>query len=266
MKRKYTTAVTILAFLLVSSGVSGQIMTNGPIGSGVTGSNVLLDGSTAFSTESGSGAYVGKGIVIPSVDLVNFEFDLTLCDGVTFPTYFDGMIVYNNAWGNSLTTGNRSSKSTVLSPGYYYFSNPNGSINGSVAMGEWKGIAEGSTSFSWYNALLHQPATSNVQDIYQKGKVGIYTDSPKATLDVSAGKSDGSTAEGIIAPRLRGDEIKLSDSKYGSDQRGAIVYATSAVGSATAKTINITSAGYYYFDGGIWQRFALGSGYTGSGS
>ncbi|PWN56945.1 hypothetical protein C1634_025800, partial [Chryseobacterium viscerum] len=42
--------------------------------------------------------------------------------------------------------------------------------------------------------------------------------------------------------------------------------ATSAVGSATAKTINITSAGYYYFDGGIWQRFALGSGYTGSGS
>ncbi|WP_313376644.1 hypothetical protein [Chishuiella sp.] len=84
-------------------------------------------------------------------------------------------------------------------------------------------------------------------------QVGIATANPKATLDVTAGKTDGSTAEGIIAPRLTGDQIKSANSKYGTDQTGAIVYVTAAISStdSTGKTSNITSAGYYYFNGTI---------------
>ena len=103
------------------------------------------------------------------------------------------------------------------------------------------------------------------------GHVGINTQSPIATLDVTANATDGTTAEGLIAPRLTGDQIKSADSHYGAAQTAAIVYALSAVTTpASAKTANITSEGYYYFDGSLWQKMmnsATGGGlYTTDGT
>ncbi|KMQ62014.1 hypothetical protein ACM40_06775 [Chryseobacterium sp. BLS98] len=89
-------------------------------------------------------------------------------------------------------------------------------------------------------------------------QVGINNISPKSTLDITAKTTDGSSPEGIIAPRLTGDQIKAGDTKYTTAQIGAIVYATSAVGASTPKTINITAAGYYYFDGLVWQKISTG--------
>ncbi|MDQ1162918.1 hypothetical protein QE422_003286 [Chryseobacterium sp. SORGH_AS 447] len=85
-------------------------------------------------------------------------------------------------------------------------------------------------------------------------QVGINNQSPKATLDITAKTTDGSKPEGIIAPRLTGDQIKAADGQYGSDQKGTIVYATSPVNSASTKTANINVEGYYYFDGSLWQK------------
>ena len=121
-----------------SLSLNAQILTNTLPANSLDGSNVILDASTNYSAEAGEDNSKHKGIIIPSVDLVNFEFDLTLADGVTFPTYFDGMMVYNNATGNTLTTGNRPSTGVAVTPGYYYFSNPNGSANGSITAGIWK--------------------------------------------------------------------------------------------------------------------------------
>ncbi|MGM5631742.1 hypothetical protein O2K51_12640 [Apibacter raozihei] len=86
-------------------------------------------------------------------------------------------------------------------------------------------------------------------------QIGINNQSPNATLDISAIKSDGSTAEGIIAPRLTGDQIKAANPKYGINQTGAIIYATSGISAAdpTDKTTNITTAGYYFFNGSTWE-------------
>jgi hypothetical protein len=75
-------------------------------------------------------------------------------------------------------------------------------------------------------------------------------DEPKATLDVRKGTAK---ADGIIPPVLTGDELAGNDAKYGTDQTGAIVYVTAAVASPTTKTANVTAAGYYFFDGSIWQ-------------
>ncbi|WP_053073310.1 hypothetical protein [Chryseobacterium sp. FH2] len=86
-------------------------------------------------------------------------------------------------------------------------------------------------------------------------QVGINNDNPKATLDITAKTTDATKAEGIIAPRLLGDQIKGKDLQYDAPQKGAIVYATSAVNAPSAKTINITAEGYYYFDGSIWKKF-----------
>ena len=85
-------------------------------------------------------------------------------------------------------------------------------------------------------------------------QIGINTDNPSSTLDVSAKTTDGSRPEGLLAPRLTGDQIKAGDTQYTTDQKGNIIYATSAVSTASAKTINITEEGYYFFDGNIWQK------------
>ena len=137
----------ILFFLvLISSTSIAQIAVNGSPVSSINNSNVFLDASSSFSSEAGAGANIGKGIIIPSLDLVNFAFDLSLADGFTFPTYFDGMVVYNNATGSTLTTGDRSSTSIPVTPGFYYFSNPSGAANANVTGGVWKSLGLGAGS------------------------------------------------------------------------------------------------------------------------
>lgn len=90
-------------------------------------------------------------------------------------------------------------------------------------------------------------------------QVGINTETPQATLDVAVKTTGTNLPEGIIAPRLTGDEIKSRDTLYDTPQKGAIVYATAPVGTASTKTANITSEGYYYFDGTIWTKFGSGT-------
>lgn len=93
-------------------------------------------------------------------------------------------------------------------------------------------------------------------------QVGISTESPKATLDVSAKPNDNTKADGFIAPRLTGNELKAKDLLYGTDQLGAIIYATAAASPVTPKTINVTQVGYYYFDGSLWVKITDGNSGT----
>jgi len=94
-------------------------------------------------------------------------------------------------------------------------------------------------------------------------QVGLNTATPQATFDVVAIKTDGTTSEGIIAPRLSGNQIKSADARYTAPQTGTLVYATNAVSGPTAKTIKITAPGYYYFDGRIWQSMGQDGTFTG---
>ncbi|KAA0127135.1 hypothetical protein FY557_14195 [Chryseobacterium sp. SN22] len=91
-------------------------------------------------------------------------------------------------------------------------------------------------------------------------QVGINTQIPKATLEVAAGSSNGTTPEGFIPPRLTGNQIQSADLQYGTEQTGAVIYATAAVTATSPKTTNINAPGYYYFDGSAWQK--LGRIYT----
>lgn len=86
-------------------------------------------------------------------------------------------------------------------------------------------------------------------------QVGVNTESPKATLDVTALPDVSSSIDGLIAPRLSGSQLQGKNSLYTSDQVGAIIYSQSAspgAGIAGDKTRNITAPGYYYFDGTVW--------------
>ncbi|MCS4304061.1 hypothetical protein [Chryseobacterium sp. BIGb0232] len=88
------------------------------------------------------------------------------------------------------------------------------------------------------------------------GQIGISTPDPKATLDIVASPADYTKTDGLIAPRLKGAELKAKDSNYTNDQTGAIVYVTEGLDEAdtTDKTKNITKVGYYHFDGSVWQK------------
>lgn len=101
-------------------------------------------------------------------------------------------------------------------------------------------------------------------------QVGINTENPQATLDVKSSPADLTKTDGIIAPKLTGNELKSKDALYTNELQGAIVYATSAASPATAKTQNVTAEGYYYFNGFQWVKFSSNGAdisiYTDNGS
>ena len=90
-------------------------------------------------------------------------------------------------------------------------------------------------------------------------QVGVNTETPATTLHVLPGKTDGTTAEGIIAPNLKRSEVIAKDGKYATAQTGAMVYVSDLSGVLTTKTAKIITTGYYYFDGALWQPFTSGS-------
>lgn len=81
-------------------------------------------------------------------------------------------------------------------------------------------------------------------------QVGINTNLAQATLDVVGYPSNASKLDGIIAPRLTGDQLRAKN--YSAGQTGAMVYITSADTAPAGQTVNVTSSGYYYFDGTVW--------------
>lgn len=88
---------------------------------------------------------------------------------------------------------------------------------------------------------------------FLQAQIGVNTNEPKVSLDVYAGSLDGTTAEGLSAPRLTLAQLTSKDSRYLADQTGALVYVTDVTGTTSAKTRNVIAVGYYYFDGTLWQ-------------
>lgn len=95
----------------------------------------------------------------------------------------------------------------------------------------------------------------------QTGNVGINTITPAATLDVTGVATDPLKLDGIIAPRLTGNELAAKN--YTPAQTGAMVYVTAAAGSLMGQVINVSAVGYYYFDGTVWV-YTKGTGGTGT--
>ncbi|MCT2407431.1 hypothetical protein NZD88_07770 [Chryseobacterium antibioticum] len=83
-------------------------------------------------------------------------------------------------------------------------------------------------------------------------QVGINTNQGQATLDVVGSPSVTTKMDGIIAPRLT--ETELNKKTYGAAQIGALVYVTLADIAPANQTVNVTTPGYYYFDGAQWQK------------
>jgi len=90
--------------------------------------------------------------------------------------------------------------------------------------------------------------------------VGINSVTPQMTLDVNGVASTVAKADGMRAPRITLAQLNAKTG-YNSNHVGALLYITSVAGGSTvAATAQITTAGYYYFDGTAWQSVVAKTG------
>ncbi|VDH04706.1 hypothetical protein [Bergeyella zoohelcum] len=102
-------------------------------------------------------------------------------------------------------------------------------------------------------------AQQQQQDPY-KGKVGVNTITPSATMDIrpstANAQKEATTNEGIIAPKLSKTRIANIETPV----EGTLVYATDATYTAGSDaTVNnrvakITEKGYYFYNGTEWMK------------
>ncbi len=88
-------------------------------------------------------------------------------------------------------------------------------------------------------------------------QVGINNTSPKATLQID-GKNPGTTIDGIIVPRLTGDQMFDMPIPNGTENEATLVYATSAASAtnqanSSEKVKAVKNPGFYYWDGTKWS-------------
>lgn len=81
-------------------------------------------------------------------------------------------------------------------------------------------------------------------------QVGVNTQAPGATLDIVGKPTDTSALDGVIAPRITGEQLRLKT--YTIAQTGALVFVTAADTAPAGQTADVVSIGYYYFNGTKW--------------
>lgn len=87
------------------------------------------------------------------------------------------------------------------------------------------------------------------------GQVGINTVKPQTTLEVVGKPTDVNHFDGIIPPRISGDQ--LAAKLYHPQTKGAIVYVNSIPQNPSGQVIKVSTAGLYYFDGTLWQSISV---------
>lgn len=85
-------------------------------------------------------------------------------------------------------------------------------------------------------------------------QVGINTQIPETTLDVVGKPTDQNHFDGIIPPRITGNQ--LAAKTYSVAKKGALVFVTTAPSILSGQVVNIAETGLYYFDGTVWQSFS----------
>lgn len=93
-------------------------------------------------------------------------------------------------------------------------------------------------------------------------QVGVNTTTPKATLEIIGRPEEATIPDGVIVPKLTGDQLKAKDTIYSTqvEMDGTIVYVTEKVSTPSTLTADVLSPGYYYFNGTKWLNFTSSGG------
>lgn len=138
MKNKFKTLLAV-GFLSIATVSYAQVrIVNSATNAGVGNMTAFIDASS--NSTANSQPNVGKGLLFPRTDLTT----LTAFGGgatgapTSFPTRYDGMIVYNTAATGVAGVG---ATQGTLSPGYWYYENKSTTVNG----GTWKPLVSAPT-------------------------------------------------------------------------------------------------------------------------
>ncbi|AFL97967.1 hypothetical protein ACQ1Q1_02355 [Ornithobacterium rhinotracheale] len=130
MKKIFITAI----MLGIALSANAQVLTNGLPKAQLLDTNYFLDASN-FQGEADLST--GKLLGFPKTDLTKFKFNLDVVTDEVVLSGFDGVVVYNMAKGTTGSDAATQGKQVSVTPGFYYFSNPNGAETQSVANGQW---------------------------------------------------------------------------------------------------------------------------------
>ena len=119
-------------------------------------------------------------------------------------------------------------------------------------------------NYSFFLLALALSILSAINGVNAQVTIGEL-DNPDVTLDVRGQANVATASDGVLIPRLTGNELSAKDGAYSIAQHSALVYVTEAVTAnpRTGKTINVKASGFYYYDAnynsgaGIWVALAV---------
>lgn len=208
--------ISSIAFLMLSFYMTAQVK----VGANPT----TINTNSVLELESTT-----KGLLLPRVTLSSISSFSPLTAHVA------GMSVYNTATAGSGTTG--------VTPGYYY--------NDGTQWVPMLSQSIATASEPWYDAATNTPATTNAQNIYHAGNVGVALTStttfvPSATLDINGNARVRSLPTGAST-----DLLVSADANGNLRTLAAAKPSVLVIGlTSTAITTRGTNGGNYSFPNG----------------
>lgn len=184
----------LLAGCTTSATFFAQIRSNNVISNTIPTQSAFLDASAPLFNNAANN---GKGIVFPRTNLTTFTFVTQTTNPGSFPTAYDGMIVYNSATGNTPSTGSGIGGQAVT-PGYYYFSNPTAGTGTpatyTTSSGRWLPIG-GAPIDPKVNILANETTTNTLVNSAQ-----VYARKSSFTVNGSTTAANPTAANAVIIP------------------------------------------------------------------
>jgi hypothetical protein len=224
MQRKIIT-IGLMSMIAILTQAQIRVLNN-PDNIPMTNSPAFVDASSNRTVNLS--ANLGKGLVFPRVDLSTFTLLGTGYGANTnFPTYLDGMIVYNTASEGSAGVG---STEGTLTPGYWYYENKSGTTTG----GTWKPLGSGDNAEPVHagNGL-----TENEGEILLGGSLTKNTEINTATYNLyttGTGKVGIGTAPENASAKFEVDGAAANKEAYNAGSATSIDFCKSNLAYTTA--------------------------------
>lgn len=150
----------LFLFTLLITGLAyGQIRFNNTVNNiSATNSSSFLDASS--NTTVNASTNLGKGLLYPRTNLTTFTAFSGSPVGIgnSYPTRFDGLVVYNTAASGVAGVG---ATQGTLTEGFWYYDNKSGTVNG----GTWRPIGGPAATVKEAVLTYVVPANNNTADL-----------------------------------------------------------------------------------------------------
>jgi hypothetical protein len=150
--------IFLLIGLTLIVKVNGQVRIVNSISNSVAlNSSAFIDASSNLTINNSTN--LGKGLLYPRTDLTAFANfgGNSIGLATSYPTRFDGLLVYNTGTGNTLASA--ADVIVAVTPGFWYYDNKSTTLKG----GTWKPIAT-TTSGSSSSDILKEDAINKSTD------------------------------------------------------------------------------------------------------